>query len=123
MKRRVTLLAATVLMCSLCTVPASAQPSTSDTIAGLTELSEDRPKQFQLRSFRQRRPLLAIAVRLLPSSERDRYFEEFGAELLDVPCGTRLRHALSLLRGNFVLRLRCGHKNKRADAAVRRAKG
>jgi hypothetical protein len=38
--RRVTLLAATVVMSSLCTVPASAQPSTSDTLAGLTELSE-----------------------------------------------------------------------------------
>jgi hypothetical protein len=66
--------------------------------------------------------LLAIAVRLLPLSERDRYLEEFRAELLDVPRNTRLTHALSLVRGVFVLRLRRG-LNKATDAAVRRAKG
>jgi hypothetical protein len=66
--------------------------------------------------------LLTIAVRLLPPSERDRYLEEFRAELLDVPRNTRLSHALSLLCGVFLLRLRRGLKNK-ADAAVRSAKG
>lgn len=65
--------------------------------------------------------LLAIAVRLLPHSQRARYLEEFRAELLELPRGMRLRHALSLLRGVFVLRLRRGPKNKAAN--VRRAKG
>ncbi len=67
--------------------------------------------------------MLAIAVRLLSLSERDRYLEEFRAELLDIPPNTRLSHALSLLRGVLVLRLRRGLKNKAADAAVRRVKG
>ena len=67
--------------------------------------------------------LLAIAVRLLPPLERDRYLEEFRAELLDVPGHTRLTHALSLLRGVFVLRLRRGFKNTAGDTAVRGAKG
>ncbi|MGH3865224.1 MAG: hypothetical protein ACRDQ4_03635 [Pseudonocardiaceae bacterium] len=65
--------------------------------------------------------LLAIAVRLLPPSERDRYLEEFRAELLDMPRDTQLSHALSLLRGSFVLRLRRGFK-KPTDVAVSRAK-
>jgi hypothetical protein len=64
--------------------------------------------------------LLAIAVRLLPPSERDRYLEEFRAELLDIPRDTQLSHALSLLRGAFVLRLRRG-LTKPTDVAVRRA--
>jgi hypothetical protein len=66
--------------------------------------------------------LLAIAVWLLPLSERDRYLEEFRAELLDIPRNTRLPHALSLLRGTFLLRLRRGFK-KVTDVAIRRAKG
>ena len=37
--------------------------------------------------------LLTIAVQLLPQSERDRYLEEFRAELLDVPRDMRLSHA------------------------------
>lgn len=61
--------------------------------------------------------LVAIAVRLLPPSERDRYLEEFRAELLDMPRDTQLSHALSLLRGAFVLRLRRGLK-KPTDLAV-----
>lgn len=64
--------------------------------------------------------LLAIAVRLLPPSERDRYLEEFRAELLDIPRDTQLSHALSLLRGAFVLRLRRGLK-KPTDVAASRA--
>ncbi|MGB6163355.1 MAG: hypothetical protein WCF33_22735 [Pseudonocardiaceae bacterium] len=64
--------------------------------------------------------LLAIAVRLLPPSERDRYLEEFRAELLDMPRDTQLSHALSLLRGAFGLRLRRGLK-KPTDVAVSRA--
>jgi hypothetical protein len=67
--------------------------------------------------------MLTIAVWLLPPSERDRYLEEFRAELLDVPDDTRLSHALSLLRGVFVLRLRGGFKKEATDAAARRAKG
>ena len=47
------------------------------------------------------------------------YLEEFRAELLDIHPGRRLWHALSLLRGTLVLRLRRGHNNKAADAAVR----
>jgi hypothetical protein len=67
--------------------------------------------------------LLAIAVRLLPPSERDRYLEEFRAELLDVPRESRLPHALSVLRGVFVLRLRRGLKKEATEAPARRAKG
>jgi vacuolar-type H+-ATPase subunit I/STV1 len=66
--------------------------------------------------------LLTTAARLMPRSERDRYLEEFLAELLDIPPDTRLSHALSLLRGVFVLRLRRGLKNKAADATARRVK-
>ncbi|MGH3898088.1 MAG: hypothetical protein ACRDTA_07490 [Pseudonocardiaceae bacterium] len=65
--------------------------------------------------------LLVTAVRLIPRSERARYLEEFRAELLDVPRDTRLSHALSLLRGVFVLRLRRGHSDKATNAVVRRA--
>ncbi|HEX5345974.1 MAG TPA: hypothetical protein VFW64_02560 [Pseudonocardiaceae bacterium] len=67
--------------------------------------------------------LLAIAARLLAPSDCARYLEEFRAELLDVPDDTRLSHALSLLRGILVLRLRRGLKDKAADAAARRVKG
>jgi hypothetical protein len=77
----------------------------------------------RLKHTRSVRFLLAIGMRLLPPSERDRYLEEFRAELLDVPRNTRLSHALSLVRGVFVLRLRRGPKTKAANAAVRRAKG
>jgi hypothetical protein len=66
--------------------------------------------------------LLTIAVRLLPRSERDRYLEEFRAELLHLPSDTRLWHALSLLRGVFVLRLQGDAKNKAADAVAGRLK-
>jgi hypothetical protein len=72
---------------------------------------------------RAERILLAIARQLLPSSERDRYLEEFRAELLDVPDDTRLPHALSLLRGVFVVRLRRGFKKEATDAAARRGQG
>lgn len=84
-----------------------------------------RSEEERARSERARSShfLLAIAVRLLPPSERDRYLEEFRAELLDVPRDTRLSHALSLLRGVFVLRLRRGLRKEAADAAARRAKG
>lgn len=88
-------------------------------------LSEERARlEERARSERARSShfLLAIAVRLLPPSERDRYLEEFRAELLDIPGDTRLSHALSLLRGVFVLRLRRGLRKETADAAVRRAK-
>jgi hypothetical protein len=82
-------------------------------------LSEDdlseRPRAKQAWSVH----FLAIAVRLLPPSERDRYSEEFRAELLDVPRNTRLSHALSVLRGALVLHLRRGFKNTAGDAAVR----
>lgn len=71
---------------------------------------------------RSERLLLGAAARLLPPSERDRYLEEFRAELLDVPGDTRLSHALSLLRGVLVLRLRRGLKKEAADAVARRAK-
>lgn len=63
--------------------------------------------------------LLVIAVRLLPSWQRARYLEEFRAELLDISRSTQLRHALSLLRGVFVLR-RGGVKNKGAGPAAKR---
>jgi hypothetical protein len=66
--------------------------------------------------------VLAIVSRLLPPSERARYLEEYLAELLDLPCNSRLRHAVSLLRGAFVLRLRRGLKNTAGDVAVRRVK-
>ena len=66
--------------------------------------------------------VLTIVARLLPPSERSRYLEEFLTELLDLPHNTRLRHALSLLRGTFVQRLRRGHKDKAANAAVRTLK-
>jgi hypothetical protein len=55
--------------------------------------------------------MLAIAVWLLPPSARDRHLEEFHAELLDLPPARRVWHALSLLRGAFVMRLRRGFKN------------
>jgi hypothetical protein len=86
--------------------------------------SEERPRSEEesARSEHARSAhfLLEVAVRLLPPSERDRYLEEFRAELLDIPRDTRLAHARSLLRGAFVLRLRRGLTNKAAD--VRRAK-
>jgi hypothetical protein len=84
----------------------------------LIELPEDyRPKQLQSNEkLMLQRRLLAIAVGFLPPSERDRYFEEFSAELLNLPRNKRLRHALSLLRGVFMLRLRGDAKNKAADA-------
>jgi hypothetical protein len=75
-----------------------------------------------LEQARLARFLLATAMRLMPRLEGIRYLEEFRAELLDVPEDTRLSHALSLLRGVLVLRLRRGLKDKAADAAVRRAK-
>jgi hypothetical protein len=81
----------------------------------------DAPKQ-RLSRARFAHALLADTVRLLPSSKRDRYLEEFRAELLELPRNMRLRHALSLFRGALVLRLRGDAKNKTADAAVRRAK-
>jgi phage repressor protein C with HTH and peptisase S24 domain len=86
--------------------------------------SEERPRaeEESTRSEHARSAhfLLEIAVRLLPPSERDRYLEEFRAELLDIPRDTRLSHARSLLRGAFVLRLRRGLTHK--AAGVRRAK-
>jgi hypothetical protein len=75
--------------------------------------------EFEQRSVRF---LLATAMRLLPQSERARYLEEFHAELLDLPRNTRLSHALSLLRGVLVLRLRRGLRDKTADAPARSAK-
>jgi hypothetical protein len=85
--------------------------------------SERRLRSEQARLARSERLrtahfLLAIAVLLLPPSERDRYLEEFRAELLDVRRDTRLWHARSLLRGVVMLRLRGDAKNK----AARRAK-
>lgn len=82
-------------------------------------LDEER---VRLEHARSARFLLATAVRLIPRLERARYLEEFRAELLDVPHDTRLWHALSLLRGVFVLRLRHGLKKTAGEAAVRRAK-
>jgi hypothetical protein len=87
-----------------------------------SERLADVPEPSQLRRVPSAHILLAIAVRLLPPSERARYLEEFRAELLDIPHNTWPRHALSLLRGVFVLRLRRWLKNKAANAAVRRAK-
>jgi hypothetical protein len=81
-----------------------------------------RSEQAIRTADRRVRFLLKIVVRLLPPSERDRYSEEFHAEMLDVPRDTRLSHALSLLRGVSVLRLRRGLK-KATDAALRRVKG
>lgn len=88
--------------------------------AGEQELRRARRDELweRLEEVRSARFLLATAVRLLPQSERARYLEEFRAELLDVPRNTRLRHALSLLHGVFVLRLRRGRKNKATDAPV-----
>lgn len=86
---------------------------------------EQRLEQARLERLERLRSahfLLAIAVQLLPPSERDRYLEEFRAELLDIPRNTRRSHVLSLLRGVFVLRLRRGLK-KVTDATARRAKG
>jgi hypothetical protein len=69
---------------------------------------------------RTARFLVTIAAQLMPQSERDRYLEEFRGELGDFPRNKQLWHALNLLRGVFVLRLRGGSKNKAADAVVRR---
>jgi uncharacterized membrane protein len=69
---------------------------------------------------RSARFLFKIIVWLLPPSERDRYSEEFHAELLDVDPGTRLRHVLSLLGGFFVLRLCRGLKKEMTDATARK---
>jgi hypothetical protein len=88
---------------------------------GAAELCE-KPKRSRSGDVRPLPVVLAVIVRLLPPSERARYLEEFRAELLDIHPGRRLWHARSLLRGAFVLRLRRGHNNKAADAAVRRAK-
>jgi hypothetical protein len=85
-------------------------------------VTPDPFKRSPAEPARTERVLLAIAVRLMSSSERDRYSEEFRAELLDVPGDTRLSHVLSLLRGVFVLRLRRGSKKEAADASVRRLK-
>jgi hypothetical protein len=84
------------------------------------EEQDARVKRERLEYVRSARFLLAIAVWLLPPSERDRYLEEFRAELLDVPRDAQLSHAVSLLWGAFVLRLRRGLK-KPTDVAVRRA--
>lgn len=71
-----------------------------------------QPEQQRVEDLRAAaRFLLAGAGRLIPQSERDRYLEEFHAELLDLPRRGRLRHALSMLRGVLVLRLRHGFKN------------
>lgn len=72
---------------------------------------EEKISTYQARSARF---LLAIVVRLLPPSERDRYLEEFRAELLDTPASAQWSHALSLLRGVVVLRLRGEAKKKGA---------
>ena len=88
----------------------------------MIELLAETIERKSFEPARLTRFLLAIAVRLLPPSELDRYLEEFRAELLDVPHDTQLRHTLSLLRGVFVLRLRRGIRSKAADAAARKAK-
>jgi hypothetical protein len=89
--------------------------------AQLEERAQSQEKRARSKHVRSSHLLLAIAVRLLPPSERDRYLEEFRAELLDVT-DTRLSHAMSLLRGVLVLRLHRGLRKEAADAAVRRAK-
>lgn len=82
-----------------------------------------RRRQRQPEYVRSAHFLLAIAARLLPPSERARYREEFHAELLDIPRDTHLRHALSLLRGVVILRLRRGPQTQAADAPVGRSTG
>jgi hypothetical protein len=86
------------------------------------ELRSEQARLTRLERLRSAHFLLAIAVQLLPPSERHRYFEEFRAELLDVHRDSRMRHAWSLLRGVIMLRLRREPKDKAADAAVRRSK-
>jgi len=83
------------------------------------ELPQSAEERERLEPVRSARFLLATAVRLIPQSERARYLEEFRAELLDVPRGRRLWHALSVLRGVFVLRLRRWPKNA-AGPRIRR---
>jgi hypothetical protein len=86
------------------------------------ELRSDQARLRRSERLRSAHFVLAIAVQLLPPPERDRYIEEFRAELLDLPRNMRLRHALSLLRGVCVLRLRRGFKNTTGDAVMKKVK-
>lgn len=48
--------------------------------------------------------VVSVGVRLLPSDHRDRYYDEFRADLCLVPRGRQLGHALGLLAGALPLR-------------------
>ena len=48
--------------------------------------------------------LIVVTTRLLPAHARDRYYDEFRADLCYLPWTTRTAHAAGLLLGAFSLR-------------------
>jgi hypothetical protein len=67
--------------------------------------------------------LVALAVWLLPASQRSRYRAEFGAELVELPCRERLGYSVRVLIGAWELRWALGAAVRMGDgAAARRAK-
>jgi hypothetical protein len=67
--------------------------------------------------------LVALAVWLLPVSERSRYRAEFGADLVELPCRERLGYSVRVLGGAWELRWALRAAARTGDgAAARRAK-
>jgi hypothetical protein len=64
------------------------------------------------------RGLVALAVRLLPVSQRQRYRAEFGTELVELPCRERLGYALRVLAGAWELRRALVEAVRSPDGAV-----
>ncbi len=63
-------------------------------VAGCTRSTSDRGTQR----------LITLAVRLLPVAQRTRYREEFGFELVELPCQQRWGYALRVLTHAWELR-------------------
>lgn len=68
------------------------------------------------------RMLLAVVVLALPMLFRDRYREEFGAELADLPALSQVFHAGSLLVGSVSLRRALSQVNVIKDLTVQRSR-
>jgi hypothetical protein len=67
--------------------------------------------------------LVALAVWLLPVSQRHRYRAEFGVELVELPCRERLGYARRVLAGAWELRRALVEAARSADGAVARQTG
>jgi hypothetical protein len=67
--------------------------------------------------------LVALAVRLLPVSQRHRYRAEFGVELVELPCRERLGYARRVLADAWELRRALVEAARSADGAVARQTG